>query len=105
MSHSSILKRVISTLRAGLVFAGMLSPAQAAYQHDAFRVFPDLPIGWTADHAPPVLTAQRPWFAPVGHRQPHQADVPPHEAFSAWERQQQQFDRELDRKLIICHGC
>jgi hypothetical protein len=44
-----------------------------------------------------------PWLAPVGHRQPHRADVPQHEVVSAWE-QQQQFDQELDRKLIICRG-
>lgn len=105
MSRISILKRAINTARAGLVFVGMLSPAHAAYQYDAVRVFPDLPISQTADHAPPVLTAQLPWLAPVGHRQPHQADVPQHEAVSAWERQQQQFDQELDHKLIICRRC
>ncbi|MFH0302160.1 hypothetical protein AAFX91_34260 [Bradyrhizobium sp. 31Argb] len=105
MSRISILKRAISTARAGLVFVGMLSPAHAAYQYDVVRVFPDLPISQTADQAPAVLTAQRPWLAPVGHRQPHQADVPRHEAVAAWERQQQQFDQELDRKLIICRGC
>jgi hypothetical protein len=105
MSRISILKRAISTARAGLLFVGMLSPAHAAHQYDAVRVFPDLPTSQTADHAPPVLTAQLPWLAPVGHRQPHQADVPQHEAVSAWERQQQQFEQELDRKLIICRGC
>lgn len=105
MSRISILKRAIRTARAGLFLVGMLSPAHAAYQHDAVRVFPDLPISQTADHAPPVLTAQLPWLAPVGHRQPHQTDVPRDEAVWAWERQQQQFDRELDRKLIICRGC
>ena len=43
MSRISILKRSIRTARAGLFFVGMLSPAHAAYQHDAVRVFPDLP--------------------------------------------------------------
>jgi hypothetical protein len=105
MSRISMLKRAISTARAGLAFVGMLSPAHAAYQYDAGRVFPDLPISQTADHAPPGLTARLPWLAPVGHRQPRQADIPRREAVSAWERQQQQFDRELDRKLIICRGC
>jgi hypothetical protein len=52
-----------------------------------------------------VLTTHLPWLAPVGHRQPHQAGVPRHEAVSAWERQQLQADHELDRKLIICRGC
>src|SRR5689334_20809847 len=100
MSQISIVKRTISTARAGLAFVGMLSPAHAAYQHDLVRVFPDLPISTTAKHAP-VLTAQLPWLAPIGHRQPHQTDVPRHDAVSVWEREQQQADRELDRKLII----
>jgi hypothetical protein len=26
-------------------------------------------------------------------------------AVSAWERQQQHADQELDRKLVICRGC
>ncbi len=105
MSRISILKRSISTAVAGLVFVGLLSPANAAYQHDAVSVFPNLPISATADRASTVLTSRLPWSAPVGHRQPHRADVPQSEAVSAWERKQQQFDQELDRKLIICRGC
>src|ERR1700758_230944 len=38
-------------------------------------------------------------------RQPHQAELPRSEAVSSWERRQQQLDRELDQKLIICRGC
>jgi hypothetical protein len=30
---------------------------------------------------------------------------PQPEEVSEWERQQQQFNEELDRKLIICRGC
>lgn len=105
MSRIFILKRIISTARAGLVFLGMFSPAHAAHQYDAVRVFPDPPIGRTAQQESRMLTAQLPWLAPVGHRQPHQADVPQQAAVSAWERQQQQFDHELDHKLIICRGC
>jgi hypothetical protein len=105
MSRISILKRAINTARAGLVFAGMLSPVHAAYRHDGVGVFPDLPVSASADHASMALTSHLPWLAPVGHRQPHQADVPRHDAVSAWEREQQQADRELDRKLIICRGC
>jgi hypothetical protein len=52
-----------------------------------------------------VLTSHLPWLAPVGHRQPHRADVPQSKADSAWERQQHEFDQKLDRKLIICRGC
>ena|SRR5206468_1294790 len=105
MSRTSILKRSISTTVAGLLFVGLLSPANAAYRHDAVSVFPDLPISATADHASIVLTSRLPWLAPVGHRQPHRAVVPQHEAVSAWERQQHQADQELDRTLIICRGC
>jgi hypothetical protein len=105
MSRMCILKRSISMVRAGLVFLSALSPAHATYQHHTASVFPDLPISATADRDSAALTSHLPWLAPVGHRQPHQADVPEHEAVSAWERQQQQADQELDRKLIICHGC
>ena len=105
MSRISVLKRSISMAAAGLVLVGLLSPANATCQHDAVVVSPDRPISATADHASTVLITHLPWLAPVGHRQPHQADVPRHEAVSAWERQQLQADHELDRKLIICRGC
>jgi hypothetical protein len=103
MSRVSIPKRSISTAVAGLVFVSLLAPANATYRRDTVAVFPDLPAGTAADHASPVLTAQLPWLAPIGHRQPRQADVPRPEAVSAWK--QQQIDQELDRKLIICRGC
>ncbi len=105
MSRISILKRSIRTAIAGLLFVGLVSPANATYQHEPVEVFPDLPASATADHASAVPTSHLPWLAPVGHRQPHRADVPQFEAVSAWERQQRQFDQELDRKLIICRGC
>ena len=105
MFRVSFQKRSISTAVAGLVFVGLLSPANANYQHDAVAVFPDLPISATAGHASTVETSHRPWLAPVGHRQPQRADAPQSGVISAWERQQQQLDRELDRKLIICRGC
>jgi hypothetical protein len=100
MSRISIPKRSIRTAVAGLIFVGLLLPA-----NDAVAVVTDLPIGATADHASTVLTSHLPWLAPVGHRQPHQADVPRNEAVSAWERKQLQADHELDHKLIICSGC
>jgi hypothetical protein len=105
MSLISILKRSIRTAAAGLVFVGLVSPANATYQHEPVEVFPDLPASATVDHASAVPTSHLPWLAPVGHRQPHRADLPQYEAVSAWERQQRQFDQELDRKLIICRGC
>lgn len=79
MSRRSILNRFIRTVASTAVFISLLSPAHA--------------------------TAQLPWPAPVGHRQPHRADVPQPAAVSAWERQQLRFDQELDRRLVICRGC
>ena len=105
MSLISILKRSIRTAAAGLVFVGLVSPANATYQHEPVEVFPDLPTSATADHASAVPTSHLPWLAPVGHRQPRRAEVPQSEGVSTWERQQQQLDQELDRKLIICRGC
>jgi hypothetical protein len=118
MSRLSTLKRSIITATASLLIVGQLSPANATYQHDSLSVFPDLPISTTTDHADAketnsavawnrtiVLTSQLPWLAPVGHRQPHRADIPQSEAVSTWERQQHELDQEMDRKLIICRGC
>lgn len=79
MSRRSILNRFIRTVASTAVFISLLSPAHAS--------------------------ARLPWPAPVGHRQPHRADVPQSAAASAWERQQQRFDQELDRRLVICRGC
>jgi hypothetical protein len=113
MSRHSILKRTNRTAAAVLAFTALVSSANAN-QPAAVSVFPDLRGGAMADHPhatsaasgrPIELTSRRPWLAPVGHRQPQLADVPKSETVSAWERQQQQFDDELDRKLVICRGC
>jgi hypothetical protein len=101
----AIVNRSISAAAAVAVFAALLSPANATDRQDTAAVYPDVSISAAMDRAPIVLTSRLPWLAPVGHRQPRQADVPRHEAVSAWERQQQQVDQELDRKLIICKGC
>ncbi|WP_454620621.1 hypothetical protein [Bradyrhizobium cenepequi] len=98
MSRISILNRVIRTTAAGFLFVVQLSPAHAAPD-----VFPDVPASASADRSLP--TSHLPWLAPVGHRQPRLAEVPQTQAVAAWERQQQQLDRKLDRKLIICRGC
>jgi hypothetical protein len=105
MSRTSILKRSFGTTAAVAVFAALLSPANATYRQDSIAVFPDVSTSAVTGRAPIVLTSRLPWLAPVGHRQPRQADVPQQGAVSAWEHQQQQFDQELDRKLIICRGC
>jgi hypothetical protein len=78
---------VAVAVAAGVVL--LLSPAMAA----------------SDQNSPAVLTSHLPWLAPTGHRQPGRADVPQEELLSAWERQQQDLDVELDRKLVICRGC
>jgi hypothetical protein len=78
---------VAVAVAAGVVL--LLSPAMAA----------------SDQNSPAVLTSHLPWLAPTGHRQPGRADVPQEELLSAWERQQQDLDVEVDRKLVICRGC
>ena len=81
---------VAAAVAAGVVLFSLISPAMAA----------------SDQNNPAVLTSHSPWLAPIGHRQPTRADVPQTEVLSAaWERQQQDLDVELDRKLIICRGC
>jgi hypothetical protein len=82
------LTSVAAGVIAGVALFGVLSPAAASDQN-----------------SPAVLTSHSPWLAPIGHRQPARADVPQNEVLSAWEREQQVFDAELDRKLMICRGC
>ncbi|WFU45631.1 hypothetical protein QA640_47490 (plasmid) [Bradyrhizobium sp. CB82] len=84
MPRISIINRAIRAAAAGLVLIAPHSPVNAAYQDDA-----DLPISTTTNHADAretnsavarnrsiALTSRLPWLAPVGHRQPQQADVP-----------------------------
>ncbi|SHG92677.1 hypothetical protein [Bradyrhizobium erythrophlei] len=80
---------VAAAVAAGVVLFSLLSPAMAA----------------SDQNNPAVLTSHSPWLAPTGHRQPARPDVSQNEVLSAWERQQQGLDAELDRKLIICRGC
>ena len=48
MSRMSVLKHAINTVRAGLVFVGVHSPAHAAYQHESVGGYPDLPVSASA---------------------------------------------------------
>jgi hypothetical protein len=80
---------VAVAVAAGVVLFSLLSPAMAA----------------SDQNNPAVLTSHSPWLAPIGHRQPARADVPQDDVLSAWERQQQDLDVGLDRKLLICRGC
>src|ERR1700752_3144696 len=70
MFRTSILKHSVRAAAAAVVLAGLLSPANAT------AIFPHPPTSAVPVHKPIVLTSRRPWIAPVGHRQPHQADVP-----------------------------
>ena len=79
---------IAAALVAGTALFGLLSPAAASNQNN-----------------PAVLTSRLPWLAPTGHRQPTRADLPQDDTPSAWERQKQVLDVELDRKLVICRGC
>ena len=80
---------VAAAVAAGVVLFGLLSPAMAA----------------SDQNSPAVLTSHSPWLAPIGHRQPARANVLQDDFLSAWERQQQDLDVKLDRKLLICRGC
>ena len=86
-SHKNHSASVAAALVA-VALSGPLSPAAAFDRND-----------------PAVLTSHSPWLAPIGHRQPARADVPPDDVLSAWERQQQDLDVELDRRLVICRDC
>ena len=102
-------------VRAGLAASPQAWPWSSVRAHLAGRDDALVEVGPALERAPRFAdllelsldeqAALEPWLAPVGHRQPHQADVPKSEAVSAWERRQQQLDHELDRKLIICSGC
>jgi hypothetical protein len=87
-SNKNHLASVAAALVAGVALFDLISPAAASDQNNSA-----------------VLTSHSPWLAPIGHRQPARADVPQNEILSAWERQQQVLDIELDRKLVICRGC
>ena len=80
---------VAAAVAAGVVLFSLVSPAMAA----------------SDQNSPAVLTSHLPWLAPTGHRQPTRTDEPRDQVLSARERQQQELDAELDRKLVICRGC
>jgi hypothetical protein len=94
MSRTSILNRSVHVAVAVAISVALLSPANATYRQDTAAVFPDVSTTAAADRAPIALTSRMPWLAPVGHRQLHPADVPQHEAVSAWKHQQQQLYQE-----------
>jgi hypothetical protein len=98
-----------AAISASVVAIGFLSPAAAAERQDIVAVFPDILVNngshGVVDAPATTLTSRLPWRAPIGHRQPRQTDVPQDDGISAWEREQDRLNRELDRKLVICRGC
>jgi hypothetical protein len=116
MLKQSAINRLV--VGAGVALFSSLAPTFAAEVRQNVDVFPDLQVSVGTGNdknyvttAVPTrnralgLTSQLPWRAPIGHRQPRKADVPPPEVLSAWERQQRRLDAELDGKLIICRRC
>jgi len=95
---------------------GEISSTEAPVRQDSMSVVPDLLVSGTSDtnrdeisiparNRALELTSRLPWRAPIGHRQPQQADVPQNPSISEWERQQERLNEEFDRKLIICRRC
>ena len=105
MSRSSNQTHSIRSAVAGLVLVVLLSPAHASDRNISIDALRELPSRAAERLASAEPTSHLPWLAPVGHHQPSRADAPQSDALSAWEREQQQRDRMLDRKLIICRGC
>jgi hypothetical protein len=77
--------RYAAVVAAAVVMSGVLSPMTAR-----------------AEQNTNLLTSTRPWLAPVGHRQPRQADVLHDEGYAAREHEQLLLDKVFDRSLIIC---
>ncbi|WP_128089589.1 hypothetical protein [Bradyrhizobium viridifuturi] len=84
---------------------GLLLPAHAIERSSSPDALPNLPSRTAERFASAELRSRLPWLAPIGHHQPSRADVPQSDVLSAQERDQQQRDRMLDHKLIICRGC
>lgn len=115
LKHSAVNAIVVA---AGVALISSLAPTFAAGEQANVDVYPDLQVSTSIENeknnvaiSVPArnraldLTSQLPWWAPIGHRQPRKADVPPPEVLSVWERQQLRLDAELDHRLIICRRC
>ena len=42
---------------------------------------------------------------PIGHRQPRPRDIPLSVGLSPTDAELRRLDADVDKKLIICHGC
>ena len=84
---------------AALVLSGLLIAAGAAATETQLA---GRTVGAAGSSAP---AASKPWPAPVGHRQPRAADIPPDLRKTASDEWLRRLHRELDRKLQICRGC
>lgn len=117
---SSLSRSHHAALIAATLIIGSAAPALAADHNNGSRiVLADARVNGAAEQSREVasvapfpnengahrLPVQRPWPAPVGHRQPRVSDVPVNIQLSSTEREEQRRDRELDAKLVICRGC
>lgn len=121
MSRPSSVRR---SHRAALVAAtfilGSAAPALAADHHTRPNiVLADARAEGAADqhrevasvtpfrneHVARRLPVQKPWPAPVGHRQPRVSDVPANVQLSSSDVEERRLNRELNAKLVICRGC
>ncbi|WP_298240322.1 hypothetical protein [uncultured Bradyrhizobium sp.] len=105
MTQMSIQARSSHPVLAGILLVALLSPAYASDRSTSLDALHGLQGRAAEQLASVELTSHRPWLAPVGHHQPRRDDAPHSGTLSALEREQQQRDQILDRKLIICRGC
>ena len=90
------MNRVVPRLAAlALPALLMAAPAKAQTQPPLDRTT------GTAPRAEGSLVPQ----APVGHRQPRAADLPPAAERTAADQERERKDRELDKRLRICRNC
>ena len=105
MSRPSGQTRSIRSAVVVLLVIGLLSTAHATERRSSLDALPNPPSRTAERFASAELRSHLPWLAPIGHHQPSRADVPQSDVLSVSEREQQQRDRMLDRKLMICRGC
>jgi hypothetical protein len=104
-----------AVVAAGVALFGMPSPANAAAQRNGLNSVSsasasspaaeggsDAHVSISGQDSARDLMSHLPWLAPVGHRQPRRADVPPEKSSSDRDRLQERPNAKIDQKLIIC---
>ena len=110
------IKHNVAFFMAALVF-GSASTVVAAGNGSSFRVAADASAKGTCvdtcgvagamsgENDAAEQTSRLSRQAPIGHRQPRAGDVPADTQLSPSEFEQRRLDQDLDKRLIICHGC